>query len=54
MLSGDGVQDLSLAKRVYEGLGGALTFGQRVGEAVENYHTMLHVAQEHGDLPMQV
>ena len=54
VLSGDGVQDLSLAKRVYEGLGGALTFGQRVGEAVENYHTMLHVAQEHGDLPMQV
>ena len=46
--------DLSLARRVYEGLGGALTFAYDVPAAVENYHTMAHIAEEHEDAPMQV
>ena len=48
------VKDGAVARRVYEGLGGALTFAGDVPRAVENYHNMLHEAQEYGDLPMQV
>ena len=44
----------SLARRAYEGLGGALTFGNDVSGAVENYHRMFHEAQEFEDQPMQV
>ena len=54
VLDSDGASDLGLARRAYEGRGGALTFGQRVPEAVQNYHTMLHVAQGRGNMPMQV
>ena len=43
-----------MARRAYEGLGGALTLGNDVPGAVENYHNMFHDAQEYGDLPMQV
>ena len=47
-------QDAQLARRAYEGLGGALAFGNDVPGAVENYHKMFHAAQDYGDLPMQV
>ena len=49
--SGD---DLALARRAHEGLGGALTFAGQIPPAVENYHTMLHLAQQGDDQPMQV
>ena len=48
------VDDLSLARRVYEGLGGALTFAFDIPRAVETYDKMVAVAQAHDDLPMQV
>lgn len=48
------VRDPSLSRQVHEGLGGALTFGNDVPGAVENYHKMYHTAQDYGDLPMQV
>ena len=47
-------KDQRLARQAYEGLGAALTFANDVPKAVENYHSMLHEAQEYGDLPMQV
>ena len=48
------VDDLPLARRAYEGIGGALTLAFEVQLAVENYHTMFHTAEENGDIPMQV
>ena len=48
------VDNLLLARRSYEGLGGAMTFGNDVAGAIENYQTMLRTARERGDLPMQV
>ncbi len=48
------MDDLPLARRAYEGLGGALTFAFDVPGAVENYHSMFHLAEVHTDLPMQV
>ena len=48
------VKDQGLARPAREGLGAALTFGNDVPRAVENYHAMLHEAKEYGDLPMQV
>ena len=50
----ENIDDVPLARRAYEGLGGALTFAFDVPAAVENYHKMVHVAEEYGDLPMQV
>ena len=47
-------KELGLARLAYEGMGGALAFGNDVPRAVENYHHMYHDAQEYGDLPMQV
>ena len=47
-------QDAQLARRAYEGLGGALAFGNDVPAAVDNYHKMFHAAQDYEDLPMQV
>ena len=47
-------QEPKLHRRAFEGLGGALTFGNDVPVAVENYHNMFHAGQEYGDLPMQV
>ncbi len=47
-------QNVQLARRAYEGLGGALAFGNDVPAAVENYHKMFHAAQDYEDLPMQV
>ena len=47
-------QDLQLVRRVYEGLGGALTSANEVQRALENYQAMRQVAEEHGDIPMKV
>ena len=47
-------KNAQLARRAYEGLGGALALGNDVPGAVENYHNMFHAAQEFGDVPMQV
>ena len=47
-------QDPKLHRRAFEGLGGALTFGNDVPAAVANYQDMFHAAQEYGDAPMQV
>ena len=46
--------DLPLARRAHEGLGSALTFSFDIAGAVETYHTMLHLAEEHEDILMQV
>jgi len=48
------VDDLVLLRRVYEGLGGALTFANKLPEAIENYQSMLQVAQNRDNVPMQV
>ena len=48
------VDDIAMARRVHEGFGGVLTFAGQIPRAVENYHTMLHLAQDRGDRPMQV
>jgi len=50
----DDVKDAKLARRAYEGFGGALSLGGDVPGAVDNYHKMFHAGQEFGDLPMQV
>ena len=50
----DTALDLPLARRAHEGLGSALTFSFDIGGAVETYHKMLHLAEEHEDIPMQV
>ena len=50
----DTTQDPKLHRRAFEGLGGALTLGNDVPGAVENYHNMFHSGEEYGDLPMQV
>jgi len=47
-------KDPQLARRAYEGLGSALSCGQDILAAVENYHQMFHAAQEYSDQPMQV
>ena len=46
--------DLPLARRAHEGLGSALTFSFDIAGAEETYHTMLHLAEKHEDIPMQV
>lgn len=48
------VENLPLAREAYEGLGKALEFAMDVPGAVENYHQMLHYAQDRGDKPMEV
>lgn len=48
------VDDLALARRVYEGLGRALTLANDVPAAVEHYQEMYRFAKEHGDIPIQV
>ena len=50
----DTTTDVPLTRRAHEGLGSALTSSFNIAGAVETYHTMLHVAQEHEDIPMQV
>ena len=48
------IDDLPLARRAYEGLGGPLTNVFDVPAAVEVYHDMFHLAEEREDVPMQV
>ena len=48
------VQDVPLARRAYEGLGGALTFIFDVEAATDNYQKMERFGVELGDMPMQV
>ncbi|MFQ6027931.1 MAG: hypothetical protein ACE5Q6_10605, partial [Dehalococcoidia bacterium] len=50
----EATQDLRLVRRLYEGLGGALTSANEVQRALEIYRTMHQTAEEHGDLPMKV
>ena len=47
-------KDAELARRAYEGLGDALVLGNDIADAVENFHSMFHSAQEYADIPMQV
>ncbi|MBI4790196.1 MAG: AAA family ATPase, partial [Chloroflexi bacterium] len=48
------VDNLELARRAHEGLGGALTLANDVAGAVKNYETMLDVAKARNDIAMQV
>ena len=48
------VDDLALTRRVYEGLGNALTFANQVSEAVQTFQTMFDLAETRDDVPMQV
>ena len=48
------VDDEQMARRAYEGVGGALTFAYDAAGATENYHQMFHVAEKSENLPMQV
>ena len=48
------VENPQLARRAYEGLGGALTSAFDVQGAIDNYQSMLAEAQAKGDMPMQV
>jgi class 3 adenylate cyclase/tetratricopeptide (TPR) repeat protein len=45
--------DLALLQRAYEGLGGTLTFANRIPEAQELYQEMLAMAEATGSIPMQ-
>lgn len=46
--------NLELARRAYEGLGGALTLANDLAGAVKNYEAMLDLAEARQDIPMQV
>jgi class 3 adenylate cyclase/tetratricopeptide (TPR) repeat protein len=48
------IDNLPLARRAFEGLGGAYTFANDIPEAVETYQAMLARAEENEDVPMQV
>ena len=48
------IDNLELARRTYEGLGGALTLANEIPRAVETYQAMLELARSHADIPMQV
>ena len=48
------VDDLPLARRAYEGMGGVLIFAYDIPRAVENYQEMLHLAEERDNHFMQV
>lgn len=50
----EAVDDLAAARRTYEGLGNALSFANRVPEAIATFQEMKRVAEQHGDTPMQV
>lgn len=50
----ESVEDIDMARRAYEGVGGALTFAFDAAGASENYHHMFHLAEESENLPMQV
>ncbi len=46
--------EIGLARKAYEGLGGAMQFAGQVSEAVENYHDMFHLAERRDEPPMQI
>ncbi|MBI4329012.1 MAG: AAA family ATPase, partial [Chloroflexi bacterium] len=50
----ESVPDGSLARRAYDGLGGALALAFDVQGAVDTFHKMIHVAETYDDLPMKV
>ncbi|MEW5988481.1 MAG: adenylate/guanylate cyclase domain-containing protein, partial [Chloroflexota bacterium] len=57
IVQGDGAGQQAprdLARRAYEGLGGAQTLTNEPSQAVDTYQTMLAWAKSHDDAPMQV
>jgi tetratricopeptide (TPR) repeat protein len=50
----ESVDNLALARRVYEGLGSALTFANEIPDAIGTYNSMLNLAKERDNVPMQV
>ncbi len=48
------VDDASLTRRAYEGLGSALSFANQIPEALQTFQAMLAVARERGDNPMAI
>jgi tetratricopeptide (TPR) repeat protein len=50
----ESVRDVSLARRAYEGVGGALALSFDVPGAVDNFHKMIHVAETYDNLPMKI
>lgn len=46
--------DPSLIRRAYEGLGGVLTFANKIPEAQQVYQDMLNLAESHQDIAMQI
>ncbi len=48
------VDDIALARRAYEGMGGTLTLANDLPRAVQTYETMMQIGQAHDDVPMQV
>ncbi|RLT39319.1 MAG: zinc-ribbon domain-containing protein [Chloroflexi bacterium] len=50
----DPSQDIALARRAYEGLGGALTFANVIPRTVQVYEEMLALGERAGDIPTQV
>jgi tetratricopeptide (TPR) repeat protein len=50
----ESVGNPELARRVYEGLGSALTLANEIPDAIGTYNEMLNLAKESDDIPMQV
>jgi class 3 adenylate cyclase/tetratricopeptide (TPR) repeat protein len=48
------VEDPGLLRQAYEGLGAALSFANRIPEALEVFQDMLALAESSGDVPMQI
>jgi class 3 adenylate cyclase len=48
------LDDVARLRHVYEGLGNAFTFANRMPEAIETLRAMLAAAEKAGDVPMQV
>ncbi len=51
---GEAAPSPEILRQAYEGLGSALTFANRIPEAIQNYKEMLRVAKSRSDIPMQV
>ncbi|MBI3734875.1 MAG: AAA family ATPase [Chloroflexi bacterium] len=48
------IDNTDLARRIYEGLGGALSLASQIPAAAETYQEMHQYAQAHDDIPMQI
>jgi class 3 adenylate cyclase/tetratricopeptide (TPR) repeat protein len=48
------VDNIEVARRAYLGLGNALMLTNDMPGTMENYHKMLHYAEDRGDVPMRV